>query len=57
MEIISEIINIKNNGAPDTGYIESELKALGINPLRWSIVKISKDFFTINTAYDRITVE
>ena len=26
MEIVSQIINIKNNGKPDTKYIEQELK-------------------------------
>lgn len=55
MEITSEIINIKNNGEPTTEYIENELKKMGIDPLRWAIVKISKDFFTINIAYAKIT--
>jgi len=57
MEIVSEIINIKNNGNPDSEYIENELKKLGISPLRWAIVKISKDFFTINCSYGKITVD
>ena len=56
MEIVSEIINIPNNGEPTTEYIESELKKRNITPLRWAIVKISNDFFTINCAYDKITV-
>ena len=55
MEIISEIVNVKNNGEATTEYIENELKKLGLNPLRWAIVKISKDFFTINIAYAKIT--
>ena len=55
MQILSKIINIPNNGNPSSEDIESELKKTGINPLRWGIVKISKDFFTINTAYDKIT--
>ena len=38
-------------------FIEQELKNNGIIPLRWAIVKISKDFFTINTAYDKITLK
>lgn len=57
MEIVSKIINIKNNGNPTSEYIEKELKNNGIIPLRWAIVKISKDFFTINTAYDKITLK
>lgn len=56
MSIVSEIINIKNNGNPSTEYIETELKKLGIDALRWAIVKISNDFFTINVAYDKITM-
>lgn len=55
MQIVSEIINIKNNNNPSTEYIESELIKNGINPLRWAIVKISKDFFTINCSYDKFS--
>ena len=54
MQIISELINISNNGNPSDEYIENELKKMGIKPLRWAIVKISKDSFTINCAYDKI---
>ena len=57
MQIISEILNIPNNGNPSTEYIENELAKKGILPLRWAIVKISKDFFTINCAYDKIAKE
>ena len=57
MQIVSEIINIANNGNPNTEYVLSELKKLNITPLRWAIVKISKDFFTINCAYDKITLD
>lgn len=56
MSIVSEILEIKNNGNPSTEYIETELKNRGIEPLRWAIVKISNDFFTINVAYDKITM-
>ena len=56
MAIVSENINIKNTGEPSTEYVENELKKSGIVPLRWAIVKISKDFFTINVAYDKITM-
>ena len=56
MQIISEIINLPNIGEPSTEYIESELKKRNITPLRWAIVKISNDFFTINCAYDKITL-
>lgn len=57
MQIVSETVNIPNNGNPDTEYVLSELKKKNIIPLRWAIVKISNDFFTINCAYDKITLE
>ena len=57
MQIVSEIIDIPNNGNPSTEYIEQELKKMNIIPLRWAIVKISEDFFTINCACDRISEE
>ena len=56
MQIVSEIIDIPNNGNPSTEYIEQELSKKGIVPLRWAIVKISKDSFTINCAYDKINL-
>ena len=56
MSIVSEIIDIKNNGNPTTEYVEEELKKQGIIPLRWAIVKIGNDFFTINVAYDKIAM-
>ena len=34
----------------------AELKKQGITPLRWAIVKIGNDFFTINVAYDKIAM-
>jgi len=54
MQIKSEIIKIQKTDQITTEYIEKELKKMGINPLRWAIVKIEKDFFTINCAYDKI---
>ncbi len=56
MQVVSKIIDLPNNGNPSTEYIENELLKKGINPLRWAIVKISKDKFTINCAYDKINV-
>lgn len=57
MQIVSETVDIPNNGNPDTEYVLSELKKKNITPLRWAIVKISKKFFTVNCAYDKITLE
>ena len=57
MQIVSETVNIPDNGNPDTEYVLAELKKRNITPLRWAIVKISNDFFTINCAYDKITLD
>ena len=57
MQIVSEIINIPNIASPTVEYVEQELKKKGVCPLRWAIVKISKDFFTINCAYDKIKLD
>lgn len=57
MQIESKLVDIPKISEPTTEYIESELKKIGINPLRWAIVKISNDFFTINCAYDKIMLD
>ena len=57
MEIVSEIIDIPKCESPTTEDIEKHLSEKGIKPLRWAIVKISKDFFTINCAYDKIRLD
>ena len=57
MQIVSETVNIPDNGNPDTEYVLAEVKKRNITPLRWAIVKISNDFFTINCAYDKITLD
>lgn len=56
MEIVSENIQIPKVENLTTEYVENELKKRGISPLRWAIVKISNDFFTISCAYDKITL-
>ena len=54
MQVITKTIDINNTGDLSTQYIENELNKMGINPIRWAIVKISKYTFTIDIAYDRI---
>lgn len=51
MQIISENINIKNINEFSTEYIESELKKLNLDFVRWAIVEIQEDFFTVNVSY------
>lgn len=54
MQVITESIEIENNGNLSTEYIEDEIHKRGINPIRWAIVKISKYSFTIDISYDRM---
>lgn len=54
MQVVTESIEIKNNGNLSTEYIENEIRKMGLNPIRWAIVKISKHGFTIDITYDRI---
>ena len=48
MQAKSEIVKIKNNNNPSVEYIESELKMLGIEPLRWAVVEVNDEFYTIS---------
>ncbi len=50
MHVISELIEIPNNHAPTTEYIESELTKRNINPLRWAVVHVSDKIYTVSVA-------
>lgn len=50
MQVISELIEIPNNHAPTTEYIEKELTKRNINPLRWAVVHVSDKIFTVSVA-------
>ena len=50
MQVESILVEIKNNGAPTTEYIESELKKLNINPLRWAVVYVSDNIYKVSVA-------
>lgn len=50
MQVISELIEIPNNHALTTEYIESELTKRNINPLRWAVVNISDTIYTVSVA-------
>lgn len=50
MQVISELIEIPNNQAPTTEYIESELTKRNINPLRWAVVHVSDKIYTVGVA-------
>ena len=46
----SILVEIPNNGQPTTEYIEGELKKQNITPLRWAIVRVTEDAYTISVA-------
>jgi len=50
MEVVSELVDIKNNHQPSVEYIENELIKRNINPLRWAIVDVSDKILTVNVA-------
>lgn len=50
MQVVSEIVEIKNNGQPTTEYIEQELTKLNINPLRWAIVDVNDIIYKVSVA-------
>ena len=50
MQVVSELVEIKNNGLPTTEYIEEELRTRNINPLRWAIVNVSDTMYTVSAA-------
>lgn len=50
MHVISELIEIPNNNAPTTEYIEAELTKRNINPLRWAVVHVSDKIYTVSVA-------
>ena len=50
MQVVSQLVEIKNNHNPSVEYIENELTKLNINPLRWAIVDVSDTMYTVNVA-------
>jgi hypothetical protein len=50
MQVVSELVEIANNGQPTTEYIEKELTKLNINPLRWAIVGVDDKIYRVSVA-------
>lgn len=48
MQAESLLIEIPKNGIPTAKYIESELIKRNINPLRWAIVHVSDNMYTVS---------
>jgi hypothetical protein len=54
MEIISKLVEIEASLPVDNNFIEAKLKEMGIEPLRWAIVKINGNILTINIAGENL---
>ncbi len=47
MKIVSENIQLKNINTFTTEYIESELRKMNIDPVRWAVIDVNENFFTL----------
>ena len=54
MNITSKLIKIEKSKINDKNSIENEIKALGINPIRWAIVNVDNKCLTINVAHENL---
>lgn len=54
MEITSKLIEIEAKLPVDNDFVENKLKKMGIEPLRWAIVKVQGDILTISLAYENL---
>ena len=50
MQVVSELVEIENNGQPTTEYIEQELTKLNITSLRWFIADVSDTMYKVSVA-------
>lgn len=50
MEITSKLVEIEADLPVDNDFVEKKLKEMGIEPLRWAIVKVSGNILTISLA-------
>ena len=52
MQIVSDSVKLNNIGVFTTSYIENELIKLGYKDVvRWAIVEIEEDFFTVSVSH------
>ena len=54
MEIISRLIEIEAELPVDNLFIEQKIRDMGIKPLRWAIVSVSGNIFTISLACENL---
>lgn len=51
MEITSKLIKIEANLPVNNEFIEQKLGEMGIDPLRWAIVKVEGEILTVSVAF------
>ncbi len=51
--IVSENIKIKIQKPISADKIEEELKKNGLTPLRWAVINVENDIYTISLSYIR----
>ncbi len=54
MEIISKLVEIETTLPVDNDFIEAKLREMGIEPLRWAIVKVDNGVLTISLACENL---
>lgn len=54
MEITSKLVEIEAKLPVNNNFIEKKLKEMGIEPLRWAIVKVNNNILTISLAYENL---
>ncbi len=54
MEIVSKLVKIEAQLPIDNVFIEQKLYEIGIEPLRWAIVKVDKNELTISLAHESL---
>ena len=54
MEITSKLLKIETDLPVDNISIEQKLKEMGIEPLRWAIVKVEGNMLTISLACENL---
>lgn len=54
MEITSKLVEIEADLPVDNDFIEKKLKKMGIEPLRWAVVKVNENSLTISLACENL---
>lgn len=54
MEIVSKLVEIETQLPTDNVFIEEKLKEMGINSLRWAVVKADYNKLTISLACENL---